>query len=165
MLSQIIEEIPNDKNLEHLDQKIEGSSKEIENKEDKRALLSENKHNRDKANIKHIEVNIKGVKNQVTMKTKKIGKTHQRKLINTWEGLDMIKSGLVNVLNLPITDQREIINFKHYRRSLIEIFEGTHNKTVSKNLNKSIFTLNIPGKEMHNTRSVNNHQFTIQTLV
>ena len=37
-----------------LSQKIEENSKEIENTEDKSALLSENKINRNKENIKHL---------------------------------------------------------------------------------------------------------------
>ena len=61
-----------------------------------------------------------------------------------------MKNGLVNVLNLPITDHREIMNFKNCRRSLKEILEMTHNKPVRKNLRGSIFKLNIPEIEMHN---------------
>ena len=36
------------------------------------------------------------------------------------------------------TEHREIGNFKNNRRSLIELFKGTHNQTGSKTLRKSI---------------------------
>ena len=55
---ETIKEIPNNKNMEQLNQKIEDNGEEIENKEETSALLSEKKHNRNKENIKHIEVNI-----------------------------------------------------------------------------------------------------------
>ena len=67
---------------------IDDNSKEIENKKVTSTLLSENKHDRNKENIKHLE-----------KKTKKIGKIRKKELINTRERLDMIKNGLVNVLN------------------------------------------------------------------
>ena len=142
-----LKEIPNDKNEEQL-------NKEIENKEDTSAVLTENKHNRNKENSKHIEINTKGVKNQVIQKTKKIGKIRPKKIINTREGLEMIKGGLLHVLNLPI-NERELIKFKNYNRnSLIEILNVNHNKIVRKNLNKAILKLNIPATEMYHTRSV-----------
>ena len=138
-----IEELPNDKNKEQVNQKIEDSRKEIENKEDNRALLSENKHNRNKENIKHME-----------MKTKKMRQIHQRKLIKTREELEMMNNGLVNVLNILSTEHRKISNFKNNRRSLIEIVIMTHNKTVRKNLRKSIGKFNTPEIKMHNKISV-----------
>ena len=143
----------NKKHRETLNKNMEQLSQEIENKEDKSALLSESKHNTNKENIQHIEGNINGVKNQIIKKTKKIRKIWRKELINTWEGLKM-KNGLVNVLNLPGADHREIINVKNYRRSLMGIFEETRNKTVSKNLRKAIFNLNTPEEEIHNKRSV-----------
>ena len=66
----------------------------------------------------------------------------------------MIKNGLVNVLNIPITNYKGIINVKYSRRNLIKIFEGTHNKTVSKNISKSIVQLNTPERVMRNKNSV-----------
>ena len=101
----------------------------------------------------HIEVNTKGVKNQVIQKIKQIGKLHQKKIINTKEELEMMKIGLINVFNLPITEQTETMNYEDCRRILKEIIEGTHNKPVSKNLSKSIFKWNIPKIEGYNKTS------------
>ena len=65
-----------------------------------------------------------------------------------------MNSGLVNVLNLPITDHSEIMNFKNGRRSLTEILERTHNKTVSKDFRKLIFNVNILEIKIHDKISV-----------
>ena len=96
------------KNREPVNQKIEDSRKEIQIKEDKSALLSENKNNTNKENIKHIEINSKGVKkNQIInkiKKTKEIGKICKKKLINTREELEMMKNGLINVFNIPSSE-------------------------------------------------------------
>ena len=62
-------------------------------------MLSDNEHNRSKENIQHVEVDTKGVKNQIIPKTKKIGKIRSKKIINTRERVEMIKGGLVNILN------------------------------------------------------------------
>ena len=43
---------------------------------------------------------------------KKTGKICKKELIKTWEELEMMKNGLVNVLNLPITDHKEIMILK-----------------------------------------------------
>ena len=129
--------------MEQVNQKIEDSRKEIENKEDNRALLSENKPNRNKENIKHME-----------MKTKKMRQMHQRKLIKTQEELEMMNNGLVNVLNILSTEHRELGNFKNNRRSLIELFKGTHNQTGSKTLKESMFRFKTPEREMNNKKSV-----------
>ena len=139
---------------EPVNQKIEDSSKGIENKEGKSVLLSEKKHNRNKGNMNHVEVNIKGVKNTIIKKTKKIGKICKKELIKKREELEMMKNGIINVLNLPITDHTEIMNFKDCRRTSKEILERAHNKTVSKNLRKSIFKWNIPKIERYNKMSV-----------
>ena len=61
----------NDQNREQVSQKIEDKGKEIENKVETNTSLSENKSNRDKEKMMHIEVNIKGVKKQIIKKTKK----------------------------------------------------------------------------------------------
>ena len=45
------------------------------------------------------------------MKTKKMRQTRKRKLINTREGLEMIKGGLVKMHNIPITEPREVRQF------------------------------------------------------
>ena len=60
--------------------KTEESSKETEIREDQKALLSENKNRKNKENIQTRKENIK-----------KIRQTRQRKLMNTREGLEMIK--------------------------------------------------------------------------
>ena len=114
--------------------KIEGS-KEIENTEETIELLPENKHNRNKEPLEK--------------KIKKIRRIHPKKPINTRENLEMMISGLVNVLNLPITDHREIMNFKNVRRSLTEIIERTHNKTMSKDFRKLLFKVNILEIKIH----------------
>ena len=119
--------------------KTEESRKEIEIREDQNALLSENKNNRDKEKMMHIEVNIKGVKKQIIKKTKERGIIRPNKRKNTREEVDMIKSGLVNVLNFPIVNYRELTVLKSYR----------------KNLTKSIFKLNIPLHKRSVTSPVN----------
>ena len=48
---------------ETLDSASEGINEKIGNNEGKRISLSENKHNRNKENIKNVEINIKSVKN------------------------------------------------------------------------------------------------------
>ena len=65
-----------------------------------------------------------------------------------------MKNGLINVFNLPITDHTEIINFKDCRRTLKEILEGIHNKSVRTNLRKSILQWNIPKIERYNKKSM-----------
>ena len=64
----------------------------------------------------------------------------------------MMKNGLINVINLPITERRENMNFKNYRR-LIEILEIIHNKTVCNKLKRPIGKLNTPEIKMHNKMS------------
>ena len=115
----------NDKNMEQVNQKIE-VSKEIEIKEYKGVMLSENKQHRNKENIKHME-----------MKTKKMRQIHQRKLIKTREELEMMNNGLINVLNILSIEHREIGNFKNNQRSLIELFKGTCLLYTSRSLTKT----------------------------
>ena len=88
------------------------------------------------------------------MKTKKMRQMRQRKLINIRDEWEMMNNGLVNVLNILSTEHRKVSNFKNNRRSLIETFKETHNKTVSKNFRKSIFKLNITEVEMCSKMSV-----------
>ena len=117
-----IEIIPKDQIREPVNQKIEGS-KEIENKRDNSVLLSEKKHSRNKENNKYVET-----------KTKKIGKRRPKKQKNTQEELDMIRSGLVNVRNLPIANY----------------IERTELANCRKNLRKVIFKMNTSEKERDN---------------
>ena len=49
--------------------------------------------------------------------------TRKRKLINTREGLEMIKGGLVKMHNIPITEPREVRQFRNSKRSTIEFPE------------------------------------------
>ena len=98
-----VEEIPDDKNMEQL-------SKEIENKEKTSELSSEIKPDKNQENIKRRE-----------MKSKKMRRMHPRNLIKTQEELEMMHSGLINVLNIPMTHDKEIMNFKYYRRRSKEI--------------------------------------------
>ena len=74
----------------------------------------------------------------------------------TREELEMMKNGLTNVFNLPMTDHTEIMNYKDCRRTLKEIIEGIHNKPMSKNLRKSRFKWNIPEIEMQNKKISDN---------
>ena len=63
--------------------------------------------------------------------------------------LDVYKrQGLIKVHNILSTDHRRVSNFQNNRRSLIEIFKGNHNKTMKKNVRKSIGKLNITEMEM-----------------
>ena len=57
-------------------------------------MQSEKKHSRNQENNKYVE-------------KKKIGKRRPKKQKNTQEELDMIRSELVNVRNLPIANYRE----------------------------------------------------------
>ena len=120
-----------------------GGVKEIENKEDKSILLDKNKHSRNKENNKY-----------VIKKTKKIGKTHPKKIKNTREELEMMNNGLINVLNILSTNYRRISNFKDNKRNSIETFKGNSNKIVRKNVRKTIGKLNITEIEMCSKLSV-----------
>ena len=77
-----------------------------ENKKDKSVLLSEKKPNRNNE-----------------MKTKKMRQTRRRKLINTQEGLEMIKGGLLKMHNIPIKEPREVSQFRNSKRTTIEFPE------------------------------------------
>ena len=107
-----------------------GSNEKIKSKEDPSTLSSQNKSNKNQENIQTIEI--------------KTQKMHQRKLINTREELEMMKHGLINVFNLPMTDHAEMMNFMECRRTLKEILEGINKKPVDKSFNKSIFKWKIP---------------------
>ena len=122
---------------------MEPVNKKIENKEDIRALLSGTKDNRNKENVRRME-----------LKTKKMRQMHQQKLINTWEELEMIKNGLGNVLNLPMTNHKGIIHVKKSRRNLIKLFKGTHNQTVGEDLKESMFEFKTPEGGIHNKTSM-----------
>ena len=126
-----------DSGFKNLDETLNSTSEGT--KEDQSALLSEEKPNREKEKIMPIEINIKGVKKQIIKKTKERRIIRLNKRKNTREEVDMIKSGLVNVLNLPIINYRGLTVLKSYR----------------KNLTKSIFKLNIPVNKRSVTSPVN----------
>ena len=88
------------------------------------------------------------------MKTKK---RHQGKLINTREELEMMKYGLINAVNLSITDHEEIINVRDYRRRSRKILEITYYDTTSNNVKNSISKCNIPPLERYNKMSMKTH--------
>ena len=102
-------------------------------------LLSANKNNQNEENIQTME-----------MKTKK---RHKRKLINTREELEMMKNGLINMFNIPITDHEEIINVQDYRRST-KILEMTYYGTTSNHVKNSISKWNIPKLERYTKLSM-----------
>ena len=108
-----------DSGFKNLNETLDSTSEGI--KEDQNALLSANKSNRDKEKMMHIEINIKGVKKQIIKKTKEWRIIHPKKFRNTREGLDMIRSGLINVFNLTIVNYRERTELKNYRKNLINM--------------------------------------------
>ena len=57
------------------------------------------------------------------MKTMEIRQKHQRKLMNTREGLEMIKTGLVKLHNIPITEPREVRQLRNFKRTTIEFLD------------------------------------------
>ena len=146
------------KNKETVTQKIKEMEEEIENKEDKSVLFSENKGNNDTKKIKHIKTNSGRVKkNRIIKKNKKteeMGKVYKKKLITTRVELEMVKNGLIEVFNLPITDRREIMKYKDCRRNLKEIIEGIHRKPMNKNLYNSLVKRKLPEIEMLNKKPI-----------
>ena len=79
---------------------LKDSSEKIEDKEEKSALSSENKKNRNKENYKHME-----------RKTKEIGIIRPNKLKNTREALDMVRSGLVRIQIALVNSQSFVCLF------------------------------------------------------
>ena len=73
--------------------------------------------------IKHMEVNVNSVKNQVTNNTEKIEEIHKRELVNIREELEIVRNRPFNVPNFQLADNREIINFKNYRKNPMEFLE------------------------------------------
>ena len=68
--------------------------------------------------------------------------------------LEMVKNGLINVYNIPMTDLEEIINFQDYRRRSNETLEITYYKTTGNNFKKSINKWNIPPLERYTKLSM-----------
>ena len=63
-----------------------------------------------------VPINITGRIERVhnEMKTMKLRQTCKRKLINTREGLEMIKWGLAKLHNIPITEPRDCLLYTSY---------------------------------------------------
>ena len=70
--------------------------------------------------------------------------------------MEMMKNGLIQVFNLPITDRREIMKYKDCRRNLKEIIEGIHKEPVNKNFYNSLVKRNLPEIEMTDNKTVYN---------
>ena len=81
---------------------------------------------------------------------------HQRKLINTREELEMMKNGLLEMFNLPITDHAEMRNVMECRRTMKEILGGINNQPVNKNFffSKPIFKWKIPKVERPHNKTM-----------
>ena len=79
---------------------------------------------------------------------------HQRKQINTREELEMMKNGLFEMSNLPITNHMEMNNFMECRGTLKEILGGINNQQVNKNFSKHIFRWRIPKVEKHHYKTM-----------
>ena len=64
----------------------------------------------------------------------------------------MMKHGLIDVFNLPLTDQSKLIKYKDCRRTLKEKIEGIRNKPAEENFSKSIRKWKLPEIEMLNKK-------------
>ena len=62
----------------------------------------------------------------------KIEEINQRELVNIREELEMIRNRQFHVPNFQFTDYREKINFKNYRRNLMELLERIE-ENITKN--------------------------------
>ena len=133
---------------ETLDNTSDGINEEIKNAEESSVLFSGNKDNKDNEKIKHIKTHRRRVKkNRVIKKikkTKEIGKIYKKKLLKTREEVEMMKNGLIDVFNLPITDQSKFMKYKDCRRTLKAIIEGSHNTPAEENFSKSIRKWKLP---------------------
>ena len=83
-----------------------------------------------------------------------MGKVYKKKIIKTREELEMVKNGLIEVFNLPITDRREIMKYKDCRRNLKEITERLHKEPVNKNFYNSLVKRDLPEMEIQNKKSI-----------
>ena len=87
----------------------------MENVEEPSILFSENKGNNNTEKIKHIKTNNRRgrKKNRIIKKTEEVGRVYKKKLIKTREELEMMKSRLIDVFNLPLTDvyKRQVMIF------------------------------------------------------
>ena len=95
------EEIPNDKTKEQV------------------VVFSENKTNGNKENTK-----------QRGMKSKKMRRMYPRNLIKTTEEMEMMNHGLIDINNIPNTNDKDIMNARDYGRRLKVISEMIYDQTV-----------------------------------
>ena len=95
------EEIPNEKTREQV------------------ALLAEIKPNRNQEDIKQREI-----------ESKKIRRIYPRNLIKTKEEMEMTNHGLIDGNNIPMTNDKDIINSRNYRRRIKVISEIIYHKAV-----------------------------------
>ena len=105
--------------------------------EDPVVVLPEKKTNGNKENTKDSEV-----------EPKKVRRTHLKNLIKTPEEWEIMNNGLINVLNIPITNNEEIMNARDYRRRLKAISIMTYHKTIVYNLEKTRDKWEIPEIEI-----------------
>ena len=96
-------------------------------------LLSEIKPDKKQENIKRRE-----------MESKKMRRMHPRNLIKTQEKYEMMNNGLISVLNIPMTNDKEIRNSRDYRRRLKVISIMTYHKTIVYNLERTRDKWEIP---------------------
>ena len=129
-------EIKNDNKLETEEIPINKTRKQI-------ALLSGTKHDKNQENIKRRE-----------MKSKKMRRMHPKKLIKTREELEMMHSGLINVSNIPMTNDKDIMNFIDYRSRSKQISTIIYNKTVCYSFKRNIDKLNTTEIEIYGKTSV-----------
>ena len=69
---------------------------------------------------------------------------HHRKLIKTREEVEMMKNGLIDVFNVPMTNHTKRMNFMECRRTLKEILEGMHNRPVDEKFSKTMLRWKMP---------------------
>ena len=83
-----------------------------------------------------------------------MGKIYKKKLLKTREELEIMKSALIDVFNLPITDQSKCMKYKDCRRNLKEIIEGVHKEPMNKNLYDSLVKWKLPEMEIKNKKAI-----------
>ena len=85
---------------------------------------------------------------------------YKKKLIQTREEVEMMKNGLIDVFNLPITYQSKLIEYKDCRRTLREIIKGFHNQPVYEELSRYMLRWKVPAIDMtdHKTEDVYKRQ-------
>ena len=92
-----------------------------------------------------------GLQLYVTSRMKK-NRIIKKKLIKTREEVEMMKNGLIDVFNLPITDQSKLIKYKDCRRTLREVIKEIHNQPVDENFRNNILKWEIQEIERTHNR-------------